>query len=309
MASESLPWLPMEMNLETLNACPICGTEHIRTIDAVSNICECEPCGYVFDNPRPTIEELVAFYSQPAKYDSWLSEEQARDQLWKRRLKQVLSVTKPGSLLDVGAGIGQFLDLARPHFSSVSGTEVSESAIQIARKKYGLELMRGEIHTVDFGTTQFDNITVFHVLEHVPNPRLVIERCERLLPTGGVLVIAVPNDVQSLRARTKRFLRTVGVPKFRKTGRLGLPKLVLDGSLSEIHLSHFTPVALKRLVEKLGFSVVWNTLDPYFAASGTGKWKQGGYYECCRALNFFLRTNFYDTILLVARKGISQAAS
>jgi SAM-dependent methyltransferase len=221
----------------------------------------------------------------------------------------MLRVRKPGSLLDVGAGIGQFLDVARPYFSSVSGTEVSESAIEIARKKYGLELMRGEIHTIDFGATQFDNITVFHVLEHVPNPRLVIERCARLLPADGVLVIAVPNDVQSLRARTKRFLRTVGVSKFRKTGRLGLPRLVLDGSISEIHLSHFTPVALKRLVERFGFSVVWNTLDPYYAASGRGKWKKGGYYKCCRALKFLLRTNFYDTILLVARKGIRQAAS
>jgi len=299
----------MEMNLETLNVCPLCGTEHIRTVDPVSNICECEPCGYVFDNPRPTIEKLVAFYSQPAKYDTWLSQEQARDQLWKRRLKQVLSVGRPGSLLDVGAGIGQFLNLARPHFSSVSGTEVSESAIEIARKKYGLELMRGEINAVDFGTTQFDNITVFHVLEHVPNPRLVIERCAALLPAGGVLVIAVPNDVQSLRVRTKRFLRTIGVPKFRKTGTLGLPRVVLDGSISEIHLSHFTAVALKRLVEKFGFSVVRNTLDPYYVASGIGKWKQGGYYECCRAVKFVLRMNLYDTILLVARKGISQAAS
>src|SRR6267378_6773451 len=132
-ASGSPPWRRMEMNLETLNVCPLCGTEHIRTVDPVSNICECEPCGYVFDNPRPTIEKLVAFYSQPAKYDTWLSQEQARDQLWKRRLKQVLSVGRPGSLLDVGAGIGQFLNLARPHFSSVSGTEVSESAIEISR--------------------------------------------------------------------------------------------------------------------------------------------------------------------------------
>jgi SAM-dependent methyltransferase len=297
------------MNLECLSACPLCGTEHIRTTDEGSNICECEPCGYVFDNPRPTIESLVAFYSQPSKYDSWLSEEQARDQLWRRRLKQLLRIRKPGSLLDIGSGIGQFLDVARPYFSSVSGTEVSESAIEIARKKFGLELLRGEIHTVDFGSAQFDNITIFHVLEHVPNPRLVVEKCARLLAPGGVLVIAVPNDVQSLRARTKRLLRTVGVPKFRKTGRLGLPRIVLDGSISEIHLSHFTPIALKRLVERFGFSVVWNTLDPYYVASGRASLTETGYYECCRALKFVSGMNLYDTILLVARRGVGQAAS
>ena len=97
------------MNLETLSACPLCGGENIRTVDTASNICECDPCGYVFDNPRPTVEELIAFYSQPTKYDSWLAEEKARDLLWERRLKLLLRVMKPGSLLDVGAGIGQFL--------------------------------------------------------------------------------------------------------------------------------------------------------------------------------------------------------
>jgi SAM-dependent methyltransferase len=297
------------MNLETLSACPLCGGESIRTVDAASNICECEPCGYFFDNPRPTVEELVAFYSQPTKYDSWLAEEKARDQLWQRRLKLLLRVLKPGSLLDVGAGIGQFLHFARPHFSSVRGTEVSESAIEIARKKYGLELLRGEIHAVDFGATQFDNITVFHVLEHVPNPRLVIETCARLLTPGGVLVIAVPNDVQSLRPRAMRFLGAMGVRKFRKRGKLCLPRLVLDGSIAEIHLSHFTPVSLRRVVERCGFSVAWNTLDPYYAASGSEKWRQDVFYGCCRALKAILRVNLYDTILVVARKSTSQAAN
>src|ERR1039457_4859130 len=156
------------MNLETLSACPLCGRETIRTIDTATNICECEPCGYVFDNPRPAVDELIAFYSQPTKYDSWLAEEKARDLLWERRLKLLLPELNRGSLLDVGTGIGQFLDVARPHFSSVCGTEVSESAIAIARKKYGLDLLRGEIGTIDFGSMRFDNVTLFHVLDHVP---------------------------------------------------------------------------------------------------------------------------------------------
>jgi len=58
------------MNLETLSACPLRGGENIRTVDTASNICECEPCGYLCDNPRPMGEELIAFYSQPTKYDS-----------------------------------------------------------------------------------------------------------------------------------------------------------------------------------------------------------------------------------------------
>src|SRR5207248_9114315 len=70
-----------------------------------SNFSRCGSCGYVFDNPRPTIDELVAFYSQPAKYDSWLHASKARDALWARRLKRLLPYKAAGNLLDVGTGI------------------------------------------------------------------------------------------------------------------------------------------------------------------------------------------------------------
>jgi SAM-dependent methyltransferase len=297
------------MNLETLDACPLCGRGNILTIDLAANICLCEPCGYVFDNPRPTVEELVRFYSQPAKYDSWLGEESARDQLWARRLKLLLPAMKPGSVLDVGAGIGQFLHLARPHFSSVHGTEVSESAIEIARKKYGLDLRQGEIQAVDFGEQQFDNVTLFHVLEHVPNPRLVVQRCAELLAPGGILVIAVPNDVLSLRSRVRRLRASLGFRSGKNGGRLGLPKLVLDGSLAEIHLSHFTPDSLQNLVERCGFSVIANVLDPYYVATGRENWKRGGFYEVGRAVHAVLKTNIYDTILVIAQKPEQQASN
>lgn len=293
------------MNLETLDACPLCGRGNILTIDAAANTCVCEPCGYVFDNPRPTLDELVRFYSQPAKYDSWLAEESARDRLWARRLKLLLPAMKPGSVLDVGAGIGQFLHLARPHFSSVHGTEVSESAIEIARRKYRLNLRQGEIQIVDFGGRQFDNVTLFHVLEHVPNPRLVVQRCAELLATGGIMVIAVPNDILSLRSRLRRLMIAMEFRSAQDSSRMGFRKLLLDGSLAEIHLSHFTPGSLQKLVERCGFSVVANVLDPYYVATGPQNWKRRGFYEVCRTVNAVVKANLYDTILLIAQKADS----
>lgn len=289
------------MILETVLACPSCGRDQIRTLDAVANICICESCRYIFDNPRPAIEELVRFYSQPTKYDAWLAEEAGREQLWARRLKLLRPVMKPGSLLDVGAGIGQFLNLARPHFSSVQGTEVSESAIEIARHKYGLRLLRGEIQAIDFDRRQFDNITIFHVLEHVPNPRLVLLRCAELLAPDGVLVIAVPNDVQSLRSQARRLLANLGMGSLPRGSTLGLPRLALDGSIAEIHLSHFTTASLHKLVERCGFSVKAERLDPYYATTGRRGWKSAGFYGVCRAVNAVSGINLYDTILLVAR--------
>jgi ubiquinone/menaquinone biosynthesis C-methylase UbiE len=290
------------VNLETLRACPICGEAGLSTIDGDANLCACAPCQYIFDNPRPRLEDLIAFYSQPGKYASWLAEEHGRDALWKRRLKKLLRYGKPGSLLDVGAGIGQFLHFARPHFSVVAGTEVSRSAVEIAERKYGVSLILGELEAVDFGAEQFDNITVFHVLEHVPNPRSVIEKCQRLLRPDGILVVAVPNDVRSAKAKVKHLLKSMGIGRFQKLGDWGLPKIALDGSLAEIHLSHFTAESLRRLLERCGFTVLRDSLDPYYSSRGMVKARHAAYYLGCRTLKSLSGFNLYDTILTIARK-------
>src|SRR5438552_1434761 len=269
-------------SLETLYACILCGEANFRVIDPGANICECLSCGYLFDNPRPTIESLVSFYSQPTKYDSWLADGRGRDLLWKRRQKFLHRVRKPGSLLDTGSGIAQFLAVARPYFDEVFGTEVSDSAIDIAKRKYGLNLMRGEIDKIDFGRIKFDDITLFHVLELVPNPKLTIERCARLLNKGGVLMIAVPNDLYCLR--NGQFFRTNKIRSSQVAGPLGIPRIVLDGSLGEIHLSHFTSAVLGKLLASSGFSVISSTLDPYYVGVGLAKWKQATYFNMCKTI-------------------------
>lgn len=285
---------------EVLHACPLCAADRLSVFDSVANLWECQRCSYVFDNPRPTLAALINFYSQPAKYDSWLAEEPARDVLWRRRLRKFLPLAKPGSLLDVGAGIGQFLAIARPSFTEVYGSEVSGSALQIARVKYNLTLYQGEIQDIDFSGKQFDNITIFHVLEHVPDPCGVLEKCSSLLSPGGVLAVAVPNDLYMLRGR--RFLKTARNRMFHRSGPTGLPKIVLDGSIAEIHLSHFTPAVLRQQLQQYGLNVVANTLDPYYAATGAAHLKHALRYAGCRAIHSVLRVNLYDTMLLIARK-------
>ena len=80
--------------------------------------------------------------------------------------------------------------------------------------------------------------------------------------------MAVPNDVSRIRASIVRLLRKLGIQKMEDRGVMGLPKLVLDGSLPEIHMSHFTSPVLRRFLERNGFEVVEDTLDRYYAESG-----------------------------------------
>ncbi|HST79030.1 MAG TPA: class I SAM-dependent methyltransferase [Verrucomicrobiae bacterium] len=290
------------MRTELLQECSICCGQHFQLLDPECNIARCASCGYIFDNPRPSLEELIHFYSKPAKYDSWLEELSGRDRMWKRRLRKLKSSRKPGSLLDVGTGIGQFLHLARPLYTSVHGTEVSTTAIGIARDRYGLDVFQGTIHDLATQHGYFDNITLFHVLEHVPDPREVLSACHSLLTDGGVLVIAVPNEVASLRGFVKRALTHLGLRKH-QSGKLGLPLICLDGSISEVHLSHFTPRVLRYLLETTGFSVISATLDPYYVRRSARSWlKADLYYYFCLAVRAFSRVNIFDAMLLIAKK-------
>jgi SAM-dependent methyltransferase len=290
------------MKTELLQACLVCDSKVLEIVDPACNIMQCRNCGYIFDNPRPTLDELVGFYSKPTKYDAWLGQLGVRDQLWKRRLGKLRSTKKPGTLLDVGAGIGQFLFLARDSYAAVYGTEVSDAAIQIARQKYNLDLFQGTIEELDMRGKVFDNITLFHVLEHVLNPRLVLQRCNSLLSAEGILVVAVPNEVASLRGFAKQMFARIGIRRRQGTGKLGLRRISLDGSIDEIHLSHFSPKVLHRLLQATGFSVISSTLDPYYVVTGIRRLKADMYYHCCLAFSYIFKVNLYDTTLVIARK-------
>jgi len=284
--------------LEILSQCSLCGSHTLVQIDQTNRMCRCGHCGYVFDNPRPTLQAIIAFYSQMGKYDSWLEEEGNRDQLWRRRLKILQRHRSSGSLLDVGTGTGQFLSIARESFT-VLGTEVSESAVRIAKNRYGLDVKQGQVEDIHFDT-RFDVITLFHVLEHVPNPLSTLRRCRELLNSDGILVVAVPNDLVGSKAIVKRLLALAGIGRFRGR-RYGLGGIHLNESPTEIHLSHFTPSVLRRLVERSGLTAVCEGLDPYTAATGIRKTANDVHFAICSFILRFSGLNLYDTILVVAK--------
>ena len=271
----------LSIKMETLTACNLCGSSNIEVVNEKSNICRCRNCDYIFDSPRPTLAEITQYYSRIDKYDSWLAREKARDALWQRRLRLVRKRTcKKGKLLDVGTGIGQFLHFAKSYFE-VSGTEVSQTAIRIAREKYGLNVSQGGLEDIDFKGQKFDVITLFHVLEHVPNVLLTIKKCRALLNTPGFLIIAVPNDVVH--------------------GAAKLPKISLENPDGEVHLSHFRDHVLERFLEKQGFEVVQATLDPYFAVEGREKLKNLLRFYCHLLIKKCTGVNHYDCLWMTAK--------
>lgn len=288
------------MKLEGLKICNVCQSNNIVCIDKSHNIYKCRNCGYIFDNPRPAPEEIAKFYSQFDKYDSWLAQEQARDLLYLRRLKKLKKYKKTGALLDVGTGIGHFLYFAKNDFD-VIGTEVSESAIRLAKQKYDIDLLHGEIENIDFKGAKFDVITILHVLEHVPNPSSTIRRCKELLKNDGIIIVAVPNDIYSFKAMTRRLLSILKIGRFKNRGKFGLPKITLNGSRDEIHLSHFAVPALKTLFTKNDFIIIEIGLDPYYPSRRYKRIIDDLYYLFCSCIWKIFRVNVYNALWLVAR--------
>lgn len=289
--------------MELVSLCNMCHSDLLQEVDAEWNLCRCRGCGFVFDSPRPSLKELVDFYSQVGKYDTWLQQSGEREQLWKRRLKKLLPHHTPGNLLDVGTGIGQFLHIARPFFSDVYGTEVSRSAVRVAQEKYALDIFHGTVEELDLADNSFDNITLFHVLEHVPDPSALVHRCSSLLKDKGTLFIAVPNDVLAWTSLLKKFGKHMGLAPFAKFSPvLGISKA---GTSREIHLSHFTPSVLRQLLHAHGLSILAESIDPYYAAAGMKLFLHSLYYFFHRGLFGLLGANRYDTIFMIARKQAS----
>jgi len=101
-----------------------------------------------------------------------------------------------GELLDVGCGIGMFLDQARFLGFEVTGLDFDKAALEMAKKRYGLS----DLHAMDllqfgkvFPDRRFDIITMFEVLEHLDNPGQTLQQARDMLRLGGWLVLSVPN--------------------------------------------------------------------------------------------------------------------
>lgn len=148
---------------------------------------------------------------------------------------------------------------------------------------------------------RFDVVTLFHVLEHVHSPGMTLQTCRQLLNPGGILVIAVPNDVDAILSRRSRILRRGGFQKYNSLGELGIPKL--GPKIAEWHLSHFTETSLRMGIERAGFTILESSLDPHFAVSGLSRsLRRNARYQFYRLVHSITGLNLYDTLWVVAQK-------
>lgn len=190
--------------------CPLCQSQEwvlagmhrdrLLGIDGEFRMVRCLGCGLHYLNPQPTQDELVRYY--PEEYDPFVSP--ALDQLspWQRRSvryglrKRCRAVTRykeAGRLLEVGCATGLFLDAMRATGKwQVQGVDVSAPAVRQAREQFGLDVFHGPLERAQLPAASFDAVTMWDVLEHVPNPKETVCEIRRVLKPDGVFVFRLP---------------------------------------------------------------------------------------------------------------------
>ncbi len=277
---------------EVIVECPLCRGGRFRNVDRVANVVTCVNRSFRFVSPRPTQREIARGYSTPTSYATWLTQTQPRLELWRRRFEAVMESRPSGSLLDVGAGLGTFLSIARDRGWTVAGTEVSSTAIRYAATAYGIELMCGQLDETEFAT-RFDVITLWHVLEHVPDPVVTLQAVRRLLAPRGRVVLALPNDSAPAQALSS-VVRLVRRASRRRTQ----PRYERLTPGTESHLSHFTPGTIRLALREAGLEPEMEDVDDAAPLrSGLGHLV----FNARRTLTHATPWNFGAEMLLVAR--------
>jgi 2-polyprenyl-3-methyl-5-hydroxy-6-metoxy-1,4-benzoquinol methylase len=201
----------------------------------------CSVCGFLFrrDLDEPALRGIyeggeyeVRDFAAGYAVDETVDE---RRRNARSRLAWVLEHKRSGRLLDVGAAAGAFVYEASLAGFEAFGIEPSPSFARQARETLGVDVRDGRVEDIDLPSASLDAVTLWHVLEHVREPRASLERLLDWLIPGGLLMLEVPN---------------VDSVMFSLLGR-NWPHLDPD-----VHVNQFTPSTLTLLLERAGFTAV-----------------------------------------------------
>ncbi len=191
--------------------CPVCGRrdgavvfvgeDRLHPVPGRYPLRRCA-CGAYYLSPRPTAEALARHY--PDAYLPFQGDPSRARRIWRRwdrryaMLKRIRAVeaaygAPPGRLLDVGCATGAFLSVARDRGWDGVGLEPHPEAARYARQRHGLFVLPLPLEAAPFRSGAFDVVTLWDVLEHLPDPRRALRELARLLRPGGLLVLSLPN--------------------------------------------------------------------------------------------------------------------
>ena len=164
-------------------------------------IVKCARCGLVFANPRNNGQEVLEKYAK-VEDPLYFEERQGRVITFEnhlRPLQQLVGAPDGRKLLDIGAHIGIFVEIANKAGWQATGLEPSRWSVEVARQ-LGTELIEGTLATSNLPHDYFDIVTLWDVIEHLSDPMAEIKHVFQVLKPGGWVVIHTMN-IESLFAK------------------------------------------------------------------------------------------------------------
>ena len=215
------------------HTCLICGAGVLHPLKGYESnyLVECEGCGFVFCQRKPTTEELKAHYDLYPRAN-------AISEITLKRYDELLDTFEPfrktNNLIDVGCGDGYFLEAAKRRNWNVFGTEFTQEAIEVCRKK-GIQMTESPLDSGHYPRDFFDVVTSFEVVEHINNPHQELAVFNSILRKHGVVYVTTPNFNSISRNILKSKWNIIEYPE---------------------HLSYYTSRTLRMLFRQHNFSCV-----------------------------------------------------
>jgi 2-polyprenyl-3-methyl-5-hydroxy-6-metoxy-1,4-benzoquinol methylase len=261
-------------------SCVICHSKSFQFLFEKNNyrIEKCLGCRLVQVTNIPPLEQIEEEYDQDfytehygdlerngkkQRYE-YLNFNNKLDQIEKR-------IERKGNILDVGCSFGFFLDAARHRGWRVAGIEISEHAAKYAAERLKLVVLNKPIIEADFEQGSFDVITMWAVIEHLPNPKEILQHLSKLLKDDGMLVVHTGN-VDSYRARIEG-----------RRWRQWIPP---------VHLLYFSPQVMRTLFKQCDLQLVdQETCLPYEK-----------YFRKARLYSLLNKLKLSDNVIYYAKK-------
>lgn len=221
-----------------------------------------ETLDMLITHPQPSLDNLGKYYESEDYISHTDNKRSFFEKLYhlikSRALKNKLNLvnslqSNKGALLDIGVGTGDFLTVAKNNGWQTKGIEPSQKAKAIAIRK-GISFVE---QTLELENNSYDIITMWHVLEHVPNLEAQIKELKRVLKPNGTILIAVPNFKSYDAKHYGKFWAAYDVP---------------------IHFWHFSKTAIKLLFQKEEMKlekVLPMKFDSFYVSLLSEKYKSG----------------------------------
>lgn len=279
--------------MEKITECLLCKGKHLSNLLVSKDylvskkdftVVKCDTCGFVFTNPRPGADELGGFYQSEEYISHHDQGSNFMDRVYRAvrhyMLHRKVSVIRSNirkhptgiKLLDYGCATGEFLLRAKSKGIATMGFEPDGAAREKARRKGVTVVEKTEDLLDNDSLGRFDVITLWHVLEHIPDLDAVKLLFQKLLNPDGLLVVAVP-EYKSFDARFYK----------EDWAAWDLPR----------HLNHFEKDTLLQLfgdtflLEKV-YPLVF---DSFYVSLLSEKNKQSGFAGFLRAIGVGLWSN------------------